>query len=179
MKRILSLMLVFVLCLVPMNVFAAEMSGADNQNIDLSGKLVKIYDAYTASEEWFVEDYQGNQHRIIGYLPGMTEAFDSYVGLNITISGVNSKYYSSTIIVKQIDYTRYVGTAEKVLVGKLAYRYDSKADSFKYYLTSACDGSKYELKDYNNVLDPLLIGENIVISGSIYPCPYFSVDKIY
>ena len=179
MKRILNLVLVVVLCLLPVNVFAEGMNGANNEGIDISGKLIKIQNTYTAEDEWFIEDYEGNQHKVLGYLPAMTDAFNSYLGLNIAVSGSYSKDGSSSIIVKQIDCTRYIGSVEKVLIGKLAYKYDGKTNAFKYSLTSIYDNSKYELKDWNNVLAPSLAGKTIVVGGSIYPNPYFSVDKTY
>jgi len=178
-KKILSLILVLVVCLIPMNVLAATGNGVQNQGINISGKLVKGLNTNTGSEEWLIQDGEGNQHRVVGYLPGMTEAFKAYLGFNVMISGTSLVEDDSTIIVKQIDYARYLGTSEKVLIGRLAYKYDSKDNCFKYILTSVTDNHKYELKDTNNQLDPSLVGKTIVVGGSIYPCPYFSVDKVY
>jgi len=178
-KKILSLILVLVVCLIPMNVLAATGNGVQNQGIDISGKLVKVLNTYTGSEEWFIQEMEGKQHKLVGYLPAITEAFNTYSGLDVMITGNILADENSTIIVKQIDYVRYLGTCEKVLAGKLAYKYDSKDNCFKYTLTSIVDNQKYELKDINNQLDPSLAGKTIVVGGSIYPCPYFIVDKVY
>jgi outer membrane protein assembly factor BamB len=190
LRKILSLILVFTFCVIPMNAFASSIDGKLSvegvEEVSVKGKVIKLQNATTGETEWFIKDKDGNQDKIEGYLPGMTAAFNDYLKIEggisdgeVYVSGTRVVYPNAPIKVKEITCNRYMCSVEKVISGELSSKYIDKEKKFKYVVTSLYDNEEYVIDDNNNLLNNSLIGKNVVVSGSMYPNPNFRIGHLY